>query len=330
MAGYRRRRAFMLFQLGESERSWKGLILLGVLYLGALGIAAVLAPPVYWLIQWWHETAPNPLTRDIEDNPFTDTYDRLRWLPTLIALPFVLKACGLFSWKALGFHFREGGGRLFLGYFFLGAGLLSAVAVFQARHYGADLIESKALGDWILFFLSALTGGVLIGVLEEIVFRGMAFRMVYTRFGPWVALIGTSLFFSYAHFKIPDFLWEGGPGAVHWGSGWTVAFWTLFGITRDFDPLVFLNLVLFGMVLGALVLRYRSLMAAVGLHAGIVMAILFYTDATDIQRITAEEKILDPFWGSGGLRDGLMTTISFVFLCILLVVSGEKPEDRDA
>lgn len=318
----------MLFNLGESERSWLGMILLAVLYLGALVIAAVLAPPVHWLIQWWHETAPNALTRDIEDNPFTDTYDRLRWLPTLIALPLVLKVCGLLSWRALGVHFRGGGGRLFLGYFFLGAGMLAGVAVLQANHYGARLDGGMAFEDWVFLLAGALSGGLLIGVLEEIVFRGMAFRMIYTRFGPWLALVGTSLFFSYAHFKIPDFLWEGRTGTVDWGSGWYVAFWTLFGITRDFNPLIFLNLFLFGMVLGALVLRYRSLMAAVGLHAGIVAAILFYTDATDIQNLTAGEGKLDPLWGSGGLRDGLLTTMSFVLLCILFIGAGEKSDDE--
>ena len=46
----KRSRAFILFRLSESEFSFRGVGYLIGLYLGALVIAAILAPPVYWAI----------------------------------------------------------------------------------------------------------------------------------------------------------------------------------------------------------------------------------------------------------------------------------------
>lgn len=311
-----RESSYLLFRLSPMERSWRGVVYLLAVYLGALLIAAVLSPWVYWGIQHWHATAPNAFTAEVEDNAFPDYFDRLRWLPTLIALPFVLKACGLLSWSALGVRWRDGGGRAFLRWFAAGFVILVGVAGLQAAHYGAGFrVDAfKALEVLLLAMLS----GVLVGLLEEIVFRGMVFRMVYTATGPVVALVATSLFFSYAHFKIPDAMWVEGEHMVHAGSGFYVAGWTLAGIFAAFDPLVFLNLALFGVVLGLLVFLGRgSLMPAIGFHAGIVAAILTYTDVTNIQALTREAGV-DPFWGSGGLRDGLLTTLAFVLTAGLL------------
>lgn len=318
MSWLKRSRTFLLFRLSESEYSFRGVAYLILLYLGALVVAAVLAPPVYWGIQYWHETAPNALTRDIEDNPFSDTYDRLRWLPTLIALPFLLKACGLLSWSALGVSFRGRGLKLFLKTFLLGVVILAGVASLQGIYYGVTFVSTHNAGSWAGLLLGAILGGLLIGLLEEVVFRGMSFRMFYTWLRPVPALLLTSLFFSYAHFKMPDAVWEQTPGGVDWGSGFFVGFWTLFGIIPGWDPLVFLNVTLFGLVLGVLVMRQKSLMGAAGFHAGIVVAILVYTDATTINSQLRAEGLLHWFWGSGGLRDGLLTT--FAFLITLLVL----------
>jgi hypothetical protein len=144
-----------------------------------------------------------------------------------------------------------------------------------------------------------------------------------------VALLGTGLFFSYAHFKMADSVWESTDAVVTWGSGWFVGFWTLFGVVPDWDGLIFLNLFLFGLVLGLLVLRQRSLMGAIGFHAGIVTGILFYTDASTIYATTAEGGGLHWFWGSGGLRDGVLTTLAFG-LTILVLAIPQKNKGTDS
>ena len=192
------------------------------------------------------------------------------------------------------------------------------MAVLQGSYYGISFQPDITFGKGVFLLSGALLGGLLIGLLEEIVFRGMSFRMFYTWVKPLPALLLTSLFFSYAHFKIPDSVWEQTSGQVDWGSGFFVGFWTLFGILPGWDLLIFVNLTLFGLVLGMLVLRQRSLMGAVGFHAGIVFAILAYTDATTIHQVVAESGRPHWFWGSGGLRDGFLTTCAFLFSMALL------------
>lgn len=323
----KRNRHFMLFRLSESERTSRGLVYLALLYVGAMVVAALLAPPVFWGIHYWHEHAPNALTRDIIDNPFQDTYDRLRWLPTLVILPFLLKSCGLLSWSSLGLHFGSRGYRQFLLHFFTGILLLSLVAGLQSMHYGAVFRDDIGWGALAGILLSALIGCLLIGMLEEIVFRGMALRMFYTRFSPPAALLLTSIFFSYAHFKMPDSVWESTAEVVTWGSGWYVGLWTLLGIIPGWDPLVFLNLILFGLVLGILVLQKKSLMPAVGFHAGIVMAIMVYRDVTTIRDQLIDPAAISWIWGTGGLRDGLLTTAVFALMIPWLLYRGRRNEE---
>jgi len=318
----------MLFQLSESERSSRGIYYLLILYVGALVLAALLAPPAYRLIESWHESSPNALTGRIVGKPFHRYFDRLRWLPTLIALPFLLKACGLFSWNALGVNFRGTGMRRFLYFFAGGTLLLGLIAFIQGMYYGVEFQPGLRPGRVAAILAGALAGGFLLGLLEEIIFRGMVFRMFYTWVKPVPALLLTSLFFGYAHFKYPPALWDATGLEASWAGGWHVAFWTLFGIIKTFDFLVFFNLVLFGVVLCLLVLRYQSLMPVIGFHGGIVFAILAYTDLTTVQEVTRELPRLNPFWGSGGLRDGLMATLAFAVIIVALLIGGRKVSEE--
>lgn len=317
-----RRAEYMLFGLPVTRSSARGVWWLAALYLGALAVAALLAPALHALLQAWHEASPNAFTERAAGRPFPRTFDRLRWLPTLVALPFLLQACGLLSWRALGVRFCGTGWRQFGFYFLAGVGLLALAASFQAWHYGARLRLGLSAVDVASLVLAALVGGILIGLLEEIVFRGMVFRMFYTWVRPGAALLLTALFFSYAHFKFPAELWDPHLRSGSWMDGWWVAFWTLGGIVHSFDALVFLNLALFGVVLGMLVLRGNSLMPAIGFHAGIVAAIAAYTGLTDVQDITRRLEAASWFWGTGGMRDGLLTTTAFVFMLAFLIYGG--------
>jgi membrane protease YdiL (CAAX protease family) len=85
----------------------------------------------------------------------------------------------------------------------------------------------------------------------------------------------TSAFYAYTHFKVPTSVWTHVPAGVHADTGFFVAYWTVFGITVDFDWAQFTTLWLLGMVLGSLVLRRGSLWPAIGLHAALVTEMVF-------------------------------------------------------
>lgn len=337
---------FLLFGLGAGQRSWRGMWLLAWLYLGTLGFAALLAPPAFWLIQAWFQAAPNELNSYLAHKGFDTYFGRFRYLGLLIALPWILTVCRLWSLRRLGLLWGSDDMRRFATAFVAGFGLLLAVAAIQlwatpSAFRGWEGAERVA---WIL--LRALAGGVVVALLEEIVFRGLILRLFYTALGPVLAVVLGSLFFSYAHFKMPSDVWERvfpvqaaaqavpaeevadsppprDAQRVKWWSGFFVAFWTLFGITRDFALVPFLSYFALGVALSVLTLRLRTLMPAVGLHAGIVFAMLAYKNLCYITDGGL-------FFGSGRLVDGLLVLGLLTLVAAGCVLLPMRPDARNS
>ena len=83
----------------------------------------------------------------------------------------------------------------------------------------------------------------------------------------------------------------------------------LAGIGVEFEVKRFVALVLLGMVLGTLMLRTGSLWPGIGLHSGLVFAMLLYHDLANGLEIGS-------FWGSKGLIDGWagVSALAILFL----------------
>ena len=303
---------FILFRLKPWEYSWRGLTLLGIIYFGALLFAGIAGPPVYWLVEWWAETAPNKLNTYLVEKDFDDYVDRLRWIPVLLLLLWLLKACELNSWRRLGVAFNGEGRRLFLLWFGIGLLLLTLTAV--AQGLGTDVRFRKtdiSIGNLSGVVLKGLAGGLLLGLLEEIVFRGLIFRIFYTAFRPVWAIGLSAAFFAYTHFKMPGFIWKQTDQVVDWSSGFFVAYWTVLGISQDFELLPFLNLFMLGVVLALLFLGTRSLMPCVGLHAGLVTIMLTYKKVFKVNESTPTW-----LWGSNAITDSLIALVLLVLLSV--------------
>lgn len=326
----RHERTFMLFNLPPAERTWRGLRLLLAVYLGSLLFAALVSPWVYWGIQNLHEAFPRTF-KYLAFKDFDDYFDRLRWVPVVLSLPIVFVKCHLFSFKQLGIVWGKGGVRRFLGWFGAGFALLLCVSLGQLFFSGAEFKNSLHFGGVVWILLKALAGGVVLGLLEEIVFRGLILRMFYTAGGPLLAVLLGSLFFAYAHFKMPGEIWQNAfPShqesdaalvyALEFGypppddfqrvtpwSGFFVAGWTLIGISENFQAIKFMNLFLLGIVLSIATLRTHSLLPAIGLHAGIVFALLSYRKLVDIPAQSW-------FFGSNALVDGVLPSLLLILL----------------
>lgn len=285
--------------------SFRGLAALAITYLGALGFAALLAPFVYNGIQAWHVSSPNMLTDEIADNGFDDYFDRLRWLWVLICLPWLVKTLDLRGWRASGRSFSEADWKACGGYFIAGIGLLLTVAFI--RLLTAEFSMSDRFPDRIAkTLLNAILGGLLVAFLEEYVFRSL----IWKAFSMWRAVLGgiflASFFFSYTHYKMPDELWNSYIGEINVTAGFYVAWGTLIGFVYDASFLDFVNLCLLGVWLTLLRLRTGNLARSIGLHAGIVFALL-----TFVKLINFEETPLRFAFGGPGLRDGLVTFFVF-------------------
>ena len=333
---------FMLFGLSGRERSWQGLRLLVGVYLGSLIFAAILAPCLYWLVQSLHDIFPKSFGY-LAHKGFEDYFDRLRWVPVLICLPFLFIRCRLFSARQIGLHFDPKGRKALMRWFLIGCALLGSVAFVQYHYTPTLLNENVGLWAALGICLKALIGALTVAVLEETIFRGLILRLFYTAGGAFLALFIGSLFFAYAHFKMPDQVWKDAfPSEVtteqishyeaqfgheppqdlyrvKWWSGFFVAWWTIIGISVNFNLISFLTYFALAFALSMLTLRTSSLMQAIGLHAGIVFALLSYGKLADIQ---SDSLLL----GGRDLRDGLLALGILVLLNLVICLTPQRSQ----
>ena len=121
-------------------------------------------------------------------------------------------------------------------------GLFAALLLFSlvaAELWAANAYTISGWGDaplWTLFLLTA----VVPGITEEIVSRGILFRLTEEGLGTWIALLVSALFFGFAHIT--------NPGATAWSS-----------IAISVEA---------GLLFGLLYHVTRSLWWCIGLHAG--------------------------------------------------------------
>lgn len=317
-----RKRDLLVFGADPRRYSWHGLGLLAFIYLGALLFAAIVAPPVYWLIEHWAAVSPNPLNAYLISKDFPDYFDRLRWAPLVVMLAWLLRVSGLNSWRALGLHTDSKGLRMSAIGFAAGIGLLSAAAAVHI--FGTDVRIKNSIdcinGGVIVF--RALAGGLILGILEEIVFRGLVFRIFYTAFSPIWAVGLSAAFFAYVHFEMSDVVWEQSGGHVNWRSSFFVGYGTLFAIFGQQGVLLrFINLALLSVVLTLLFLKRRSLMPCIGLHAGLVTTLLTY------QKFTQDADSAQVWlWGSDSLVDGLPVLFMLTVLTAGLLKSLRRTQ----
>ena len=270
---------------------FSGLFYLVVIYLGAILFAGVLSPFLYWAVQYWQVHFPNELNTYLIGKGLDVYFDRLRWVPLLLGITWMLKICKLDSLKALGFVFKNQGLTLILKGLLIAFLLTGTLIVGNAK--AASIREGMNLSLSVKIIITSLCSGLLLSVLEETVFRGFILRLFSNAFRPITALVLCSLFFAYTHFKIPDDVFASSIKDVHWYSGLLIAYWTLVGITHSFHFWTFFNLFLLGLVLGLLTLKTKNLMFSIGFHMGIIWFLFCFKKILDIHGN-------HPFFGGSG------------------------------
>ena len=176
----------------------------------------------------------------------------------------------------------------------LAALLLFGVLVVQLWAAGAYTI--RGAGDaplWTLFLLTA----VVPGISEEIVSRGILFRLTEEGLGTWIALALSALFFGFAH--------ASNPGASSWSS-----------IAIALEA---------GVLFGLLYHVTRSLWCCIGLHAGwnFVQGAVFGIPVSGIAVDGVLESTLQgPDWldgGGFGAEASVLTVLTCSIISLLLM-----------
>ena len=270
---------------------FKPLFSLLLIFLAAPLIAALTAPWIYMAIQsraaevlqWVQESEAAgthlfwaDLADSIFDSSFRRVNDRIVLISVLVLLAPAYRMSGLRGRVDFGIPKRPDWARLF------GTGLIVAAASMSlvyliglfAGVYGAAELDSGVVGELIKIII----GMLLIGVIEEILFRGYILNALRKSLGAAPAILLSSALFALVHFIKPA-----EPEITdQWYSGFLL-FSNLFAKTGDtFWPEV---CTLFGMgtVLATLSYWTRSVYITIGLHAGWVWIMMLFRLFTENQ-----------------------------------------------
>ncbi|WP_160300683.1 CPBP family intramembrane glutamic endopeptidase [Kiritimatiella glycovorans] len=145
------------------------------------------------------------------------------------------------------------------------AGAVSMMALYGlGLAAGAFVIASSALSPagWVVHAAEIAAGAMLVGILEEFLFRGYLYGALRSMVGMRAAVISAALIFAAVHFIRPGEDASGGWGVLS----------TLFGGVEDTFAAEFTTLLLMGALLSLLYELTGSLYAGIGLHAGWVCA----------------------------------------------------------
>ncbi|MDR2721019.1 MAG: CPBP family intramembrane metalloprotease [Puniceicoccales bacterium] len=256
---------FILFGFDCNDYSWKGVVHLFILFFGALFTAATLSGSVYLI----SSEVDGALAQYVASKGICKIYERITLLAALISLPFFFRKCGIKNLADLGCNLKNV--RIILVWTCIGALFMAVFTAVEILFGMAEIVDNHRIFD-------ALIGGLpkfilcatVVGIFEEILFRGAILRAFYTALNPALAVVISSLFFAYAHTKIPlaANLTNGHINAL---SGFRCLIPMLFGFLYKFKAFQFAKLTLLGIILSAITIRNKSLNQAIGFHIGIVL-----------------------------------------------------------
>lgn len=247
----------------------------------------------------------------IEGGEGTTVVRRVQTLVAIALAPWLLKSIGWKGFSDLGMRcpktqiFRFAGAGYLMG--FLCMGILLMISIIS----GARIIEVDDVAyPWLSILRGVLITGIGIGIIEEILTRGVLFRSLARNISPWSAALLTSILFAYAHFAEIEY------SSVFQESIYTGVKASLAGefVLENNRPIIleFINLALLGIVLCRMVTYAGHIWLAVGFHASAVGMIKTISITTNINRQQERGFLIGH---NSGFLDGVLCTL---FLGIVL------------
>ncbi len=240
---------------------------LAYLLIGILGLSVVAAPLIKIPVDWLVHTVPETtrlfglhMAQGMYD--FGRVYRRILLLLTLVLGYLARRSLGAISLGGFGAGTRPGcqfGSGWLLG--ILSFGIFLALLVIL----GERSILLKTPADWPLRIGLALGSGLLVGIIEETIFRGFLLGGLLREWSRLVAVLLSSTLFSAVHFlhaKIPV------TSRFDLDVGLRALVAHVRPLAQPSTLLPFIGLVLVGVALAYAYLWTDSLPFAIGLHAG--------------------------------------------------------------
>lgn len=297
----------LLFNLENDEYSLKGLAMLGWLYVGSLVFAALTSTLFFHLVHY-NETFGNLLgvfgdevIPYLKEKPLTRHFDRARLLAVVIILPLLFKYAKLYSAKAIGFRKPFSDFPRWFGY---GLAMMVLVLVATVATGAMTPTADWSISDQVGSIFSAAFSAFLISLMEEVIFRGLVFRLFYSFLKPLPAILLSSLFFASLHFKMDSSLISHiPPSEIGLDDGFRVALGYVTAVADGFAIIHFINYALVGIILHQVFILTENLWSAIGLHTGWVTVLLSLNKTFEATENTS------PFTGSNRVIDGWWVTV---------------------
>lgn len=286
-----------------------------VIYIVAVFLGgALLAPPLYWLVQHFAHSFPK-----LAAAPFHRYVNRALLGIAIVGLWPLVKNLGFASPQEIGIvkprsQLKKLGAGVLLG--------LVSLAVIGGLAFGlhARQLNAKVTGANLAHNLwSAVGTAIVVAVLEEILFRGALFGALRKAFHWIFALVFSSMVYAILHyFESADIA-----GPVTWLSGLRLLPLMLRNLGNLHAAIPgFFNLTLAGILLGWAYERTGNLYFSIGLHGGWIFWIKAY-DA--ITRLTPGANAW--WWGSGRMAI-VNGWIALPVLVLTLLFFGWKISSR--
>ena len=308
---------FMLLGLDARQNSYRGVLMFLCVYIGACLLAACFTAPSRWLVEWVNSSSPSGLSEYLMRKKLHVYFNRLCYFFIILGLPYIMGKLRLFSFANLGLKIERDSLRVY-GKCFL-YGVLMEVSVFAMQMIFCDVeFTHKSFGKVLGALAGAAASAVIVGLLEEIIFRGLIFRCFYTAFSPAVAVVFASLFFAYKHFRVPKRIFSSIADNTNFDVGFIIAYYDSFGIFYEFSAAVFASLFVFGTMLNIVYLRTKNLWASSAVHSGIVFMMLSYGR---LFKLNSEPSL---FFGTFKMTDGFVSIIVMAVFTSIFLIFGKR------
>ncbi len=286
------------------------------LFLIILFFSCILAPikkvPLDFMLE---KTGFMADTVDFENGvyDFGKVMRRILMVVALIVFLLFRKSLRFGALVSSGLKIRPGFFRQFLfGFLLAGIPLLIYYGLGLLTGAWIILIDYDSAGVTILYIIKYALIGCLIGIIEEVLFRGFVLQSFLESMSLPVAVCACSLIYSMLHFFRADVF-------VSTGFQPLVGFIT---IAQFFKPIFFaffenlpaiIGLFLVGVVLSYAFIKTKSLYLSIGLHAGMVF--MMKTDALFLVRV--REK-LGWLFGDSNLVTGALVWSLLIFILFVI------------
>ena len=233
------------------------LLVFFTVFISAILFGALLAFPIHAIFSEFAEI------------PFRKTVSRSTLISGLLfSLVYFHYACGL-SFRQIGIRFHDAHIRLLQG---LAAGI-AIMAIIEANLlflgiHDLDKEQIFSLSAISRLLLKGLITGLLVGLVEELIFRGALLGGLSRRTNTAVALVTVSLVYAAVHYlKFRDLPAD---TVVNWYTGVAMLPAALFQFAEPARYDAMLTLFFLGLLLGLVRLLTGNLLACIGIHAGLV------------------------------------------------------------